>query len=472
MKKIFLILIFFASFFSIQLFANNNALNSDKINFIFVTSPDLKFHDTDDIQKINTNLTVQGLNRSFKIASFIKDEILAQQNITKIFTIQPLSHIQNGYPDMTSLEFIEQFAMLNESTHDLTKRLGGKVSANSTSLNASYEPSNMPNIIEIKASQYFCNDCNGVNFQNSNINYIQKIIESKQTGFYLFSMPWEVVSKMISNTNKYFNYKLSIPTKFKSSNLIYTISIDPNNTNVANFTTYDSRIKPDSTYPQIDNQISTNNPCKAKVFDINATKSIYPNINKNQTVYFVRHAEAHPNGTKYDNGNFVAAGQWRALAMPLILKDKIKPSVVVSLDPSQIINEQGSNGLYSYVGPSLTVQPYAIYNNLPFKLANSVYWSDPSLAIRYLFYNKEFDNQTILVGWEHLNTAELMRRMLSENFQTNLTAEEINAIVQWEYNDYDSIWVIKTDKNGNLNFNNQICQGIDSALLPVIAPKF
>jgi len=42
--------------------------------------------------------------------------------------------------------------------------------------------------------------------------------------------------------------------------------------------------------------------------------TIPPSSNNNQTVYIVRHAEAHPDPMfDFENGNFVAAGQWRAL---------------------------------------------------------------------------------------------------------------------------------------------------------------
>ena len=40
-----------------------------------------------------------------------------------------------------------------------------------------------------------------------------------------------------------------------------------------------------------------------------------PGINTNETFYMVRHAEAHPQGV-WDDGNYVAQGQWRALDLP------------------------------------------------------------------------------------------------------------------------------------------------------------
>jgi len=38
--------------------------------------------------------------------------------------------------------------------------------------------------------------------------------------------------------------------------------------------------------------------------------------------------------------------------------------------------------------------------------------------------------------------------------------------------DYDTIWTVNLDGQGNLTVNNALCEGIDSALLPDTAPKF
>jgi len=69
--------------------------------------------------------------------------------------------------------------------------------------------------------------------------------------------------------------------------------------------------------------------------------------------------------------NLVAAGQWRALALPKVLRGKISPDLVYSIDPAQVYPGAyvtAGNSNFSYVRPSLTVLPYAIANNLPFYL--------------------------------------------------------------------------------------------------------
>ena len=87
-------------------------------------------------------------------------------------------------------------------------------------------------------------------------------------------------------------------------------------------------------------------------------------------MHLIRHAEAHPT-SNFEDGNYVGAGQWRALALPAFLPGALRGqanlTMVYSIDPAQ------SFPVYnvSYVRPSLTVLPYAIANNLPLHLASS-----------------------------------------------------------------------------------------------------
>jgi len=76
----------------------------------------------------------------------------------------------------------------------------------------------------------------------------------------------------------------------------------------------------------------------------------------------------------WENGNYVAAGQWRALALPKALQGKIAPDEVYSIDPSQA----APSGYFewSYVRPSITAQPYAIANNLPYNLVANFQLND------------------------------------------------------------------------------------------------
>ena len=42
----------------------------------------------------------------------------------------------------------------------------------------------------------------------------------------------------------------------------------------------------------------------------------------------------------------------------------------------------------------------------------------------------------------------------------------------WPHLDYDTIWTVTLDAEGNLTVDNALCEGIDSAKLPAAAPQF
>ena len=117
------------------------------------------------------------------------------------------------------------------------------------------------------------------------------------------------------------------------------------------------------------------NPCTAQTpFSITVTGGkggavIPAGTNTNETLHIIRHADAHPRDYWSDN-NYVGAGQWRALDLPNALRGVITPNLVMSIDPAQATpGAQSASGdsTWSYVRPSLTVEPYAIANNLPYQ---------------------------------------------------------------------------------------------------------
>ena len=194
------------------------------------------------------------------------------------------------------------------------------------------------------------------------------------------------------------------------------------------------------------------------------------NSNTNQTVYLIRHAEAHPSDT-FEDGNYVGAGQWRALALPDALSGKINPDKVYSIDPAQSFSEGDFS--FSYVRPSLTVLPYAVANNLPYYLVSSFFIgeaTDQSAAKAtsdFFFTGGDFSNQTLLVAWEHEHFPPLITALF-ESYGGRVPAPTLF----WPQSDYDTIWTVTLDDQGNVTVDNELCEGIDSASLPATAPQF
>ena len=455
---------------------NVTPLSADNINLIFVVSEDLAYQDQalGDVSPSTANLTNKGLQRSLLLAPFLQ-EVLGMNNVTGIYALEPMTHLQTtgNYPDMVALETIQQFAMLNQiSLSDVT--------ANSYPIFASYSPLSVP--AEVATPVITCPACQGLDFNDQNNPngdneiLVEGIIAEGAAGFYVFSAPWETTSDLLTNINLKEGYQLPLPAGYQGPNYIYAISIPPSAPpGNASLVTYNSNLNPPSTYPVLPPPGVVSTACTAQIpFRIPTTGSIPPPpsgvFNTNETVYFIRHAEAHPT-TNWEDGNYVGAGQWRALDLPNALRGKINPTQVYSIDPAIGFEAGVGRSNLSYVRPSLTAEPYAIANNLPFNLAASVAVFTQNapqlstLASDYFFIGGKFSNQTILAAWEHDHIPPTVNALLT-TYLSGQTAPN------WPDDDYDTIWTVTLDSGGNLTVDNALCEGIDSKKLPATAPQF
>ncbi len=453
------------------------ALSSDNVNLIFVVSPDLAYQAPGDIDPGTANLTSQGLQRSLLMAAYLKRNVLGGNNVNGIYVLEPMTHLQtaNNYPDMTAIGYIQQFALLNRKTLPVDAA-GSTYTAYSYPINTAYVQGAVPAGVAAPAS--YCPDCNGLDFNNTggdNDALVSGIINSKIPGYYVFSAPWETISALLAKINDIYGYKLNLPATYKGPNYVFAISI-PSSGN-AGLVTYNSNLNPPVTYPVLPSPVpgaasaNTLQPYFSTVRTGGVDGAEIPaNINTNERIYIVRHAEAHPDpGFRFEDGNFVGAGQWRALDLANALRGKISPNMVYSIDPAQWFSTGVINA--SYVRPSLTVLPYAIANNLPYYLVSGIQLMDPNepqLASDYFFTGGRFSNQTILLAWESSRIKPLINALLNSYGGSNLPL----LPTTWPSADYDTIWTVKLDAQGNLTVDNDLFEGIDSARLPATAPQF
>jgi hypothetical protein len=454
-------------------------LSAGNLNLIFVVSEDLAYQASGDVNPTTANLTNQGLQRSLLMATFLQQQVLGTQNVTGIYALEPMTHLQtaNNYPDIVALETIQQFAMLNQTS--ASYQGSAPVTANSYPIFASYSlEAALPDDV---APPALCAACQGLDFRDQNGDneaLVTGIVKANAPGFYVFSAPWETTRSLLANFNRLEGYNLSLPASYISPNYIYAISIAPSGS--ASLIIYNSYLTPPSTYPVLPPLVSTpcNTPQTQAFFSRTVTGGIDGAVipagtNTNETVYFVRHADAHPTSW-WDDGNYIGKGQWRALDLPNALRDKIHPTQVYAIDPA--VGNPGGEGSVasSYVRPSLTVEPYAIANNLPFNLAASVpvfsqIPPQPSTdASIYFFNGGTFSNQTILVGWEHDHIPPTVNALLT-SYNAGPLAKPSD---EWPDTDYDTIWTVKLDAVGNLTVNNGMCEGISSTALPDTPPQF
>ena len=469
-------------------------LRAANINLIFVVSEDLAYNADGDIDTTTANLTNQGLQRSLLMASFLKRNVLGGNNVTGIYALEPMTHLQtaHNYPDMVALETIQQFAQLNQIVVATDPVGPARYTANSYPVNTSYVAgqalSGAPPLI-------FCQGCQGLDFKNqpdytgvadneSLVTGGSGIIGYNVPGYFVFSAPWETTSALLEGINRTEKFSLTLPESYQGPNYIYAISIAPSGS--ASLVEFNSNVKPPSTYPTL-HTLKLTSTCTAGQTPMNISvtggvNGTVPNgIATNLTMYMIRHAEAHPTQW-FEDGNYVAAGQWRALDLPNALLGKFDPapSQVYSIDPAQESPSGYTN--WSYVRPSLTAEPYAIANNLPFNLVSTLNIFDIPSSVpqtSQFFFNAPpfssypllpeapptFSGQTVLLAWEHSHFQPTINALL-KSYGSSQTA------VYWPEDDYDSIWTVRIDGEGNLTVDNKLCEGLDSATLPATAPTF
>jgi hypothetical protein len=437
---------------------------SGQIYLIFVVSEDVAFQSSGDVNPDTANLTSQGLERSLITATYLH-QLAGSTNVNGIYVLTPMTHLQtaNKYPDMAAAETVEQFAALTQVTMStIYPGYGSPYTTTGYPLNAS-PPSNS------------CTTCQGLDFSDQggdNEALVNSIIAANAAGSYIFSAPWETTSSLLSRINQQKSYNLALPTSYQGANAIYVLSIPPSGS--ASLKTYNSNANPPSTYPTLQ-QVPTSACNQQPPFNIAITggvggAQIPAGINTNETLYMIRHAEAHPQGS-FDDGNYVGAGQWRALALPSALQGKIHPTQVYAIDPATpITGSQSASGVstWSYVRPALTVEPYAIAYNLPFRLAEGFDWSSGPASSNYFFGGGGFSNSSVLVGWEHGAIPVMVSALIAAYFPQGGAPQTPD----WPENDYDTVWTVTLDGQGNLTVNNSLCEGIPSTALPATAPQF
>jgi hypothetical protein len=456
------------------------SLSATNINLIFVVSGDLAFQATGDVNPQTASLTKQGLNRSLLMAPYLQQNVLGSENVTAIYALEPMTHLQtaSNYPDIAALETIQQFALLNQIT--LTSE-AVTFQANSFPLNASYAPAPVSLPSGVATPLLACPSCQGLDFRDQdgdNETLVNGIITAGVPGFYVFSAPWETISALIAKINQSNSYNLTLPASYAGPNTIYAISIASGS---ASLVTFNSNLNPPSTYPTLPSSVSAGNACAATPFNITVTGGvdgavIPAHVNTKETLYIIRHAEAHPE-TKWDDGNYVCAGQWRALDLPIALQGKISPQLVYSIDPAQVILgslSASGNSNWSYVRSALTVEPYAIANNLPYYLAADFEFDaqnppqPDTRASDFFFTGGNLSDQTALLAWEHLHIPTIVNALLASYYPKGGAP----TAPAWSGEDYDSIWTVTLDSKGNLTVNNNLCEGIVSASLPATCPAF
>jgi hypothetical protein len=462
------------------------ALRPTDTNLIFVVTPDLD-HNTGDINPKTANLTNQGLQRALKLATYLHTTLLNSANVNGIYALEPATRMQGGYPDMVPLETIEQFAILNEYSENAPQALVGS----SFPVNVSYSSDSVPKTAA--TPPVYPPNCQGIDFADAggdNEALVNGIISQKKGGYFVFALPFETFKNLLNKLRSLNSYEYTVPSDWEGANKLYVLAVPTVGTSTLN--TYDTQINPGTSYPSMNpawqDSPSSNQPAFVTKPSEHSGYSLPAGINTNETVYFIRHGEAHPNQA-WDDGNLTISGNWRALYLPVALAGKIKtPDLVYAVDPAQIIpggpNSADPNiNTYSYIRTSQTVGPYAIANGIPLYVASEFYYSTSGKTIQsqeqcttaaanFFFVGGQFSNKTLLISWEHSHIPLIAQSLVNLYFANVSNAPSVPPYTSWSETDYDTIWTFSLDGSGNLTLSNLTCEGINSATLPTTPPSF
>lgn len=413
-------------------------LSSDDLNFIFVQSfePNVQ----------GNNLSITGFNHSLQFGQLLNQ--ITGGNISAVMSLDPWTQIINGYPNMSPIQSIENYAVLNGI---------GIYALLPTTIGNYYEPI-FPSVA------YYIEEIIG---QTSQIGV-------PSSGNFVIALPSQQINQTLAqlsqNPNLSFTY-----TPLESNNYHQYAVLSINNVAQAQSATYNDGIISSNQYPNL--QLNTNSACQESSVTFTLQGTVPPNMNRNETVYLIRHVEAHP-VYSFDNGNYVCQGQWRAIGAVNKLESVIGglPNLVYSSDPGDPYScTNGSSFLPAescptYVRPSLTINPFVIKNSMPLNLVaeSNFNWNNYQAMAQYFFQESQFSNQTILIAWEHDTVNSMLDYLIGTIYDQ---PESVALIPTWAGNDYDTIWKIQLNQNGQLTFSNT-CEGISSATLPLSCPAF
>jgi hypothetical protein len=152
-----------------------------------------------------------------------------------------------------------------------------------------------------------------------------------------------------------------------------------------------------------------------------------------ETIVFIRHGEKPRGGY----GQLNCQGLNRALALaPTIAQSFGRPDALYAPNPSRPKEDAGN--LYDYIRPLATIEPTAIWFELPVDV--SVAFDDRDGLQAALERKRTPDHNVFLVvAWEHRQIAPIVRALLAAH---GADADMVKTVKDWDGKDFDSMYVV------------------------------
>jgi hypothetical protein len=149
-----------------------------------------------------------------------------------------------------------------------------------------------------------------------------------------------------------------------------------------------------------------------------------------ETIVAIRHAEKPPGGL----GQLTCKGLNRALALPKVLISRFgKPAAIYAPDPADQVND-GSDNLYSYVRPLITIEPTAIELGMP---VNAQIGFKDIRKLQSQVTAPVYANALVFVAWEHGMLNKFAQQLLKSY------GDNPAQVPTWPNSDYDRIYIFK-----------------------------
>lgn len=154
-----------------------------------------------------------------------------------------------------------------------------------------------------------------------------------------------------------------------------------------------------------------------------------------EKIVIFRHAEKNEDGPEL--GLLNCKGLNRALQLSTsLVKSFGKPKYLFAPNPSEKIEKKGVSNYY--FRPLMTITPLAIAQNMPIDISFG-YKDSAKLGDELL--NSKYAGATIFVAWQSENIPKIAKHIYEKS------KEDPSEIPPWEPQDYDSVFVIKIQRN-------------------------
>ncbi len=394
-------------------------------------------------QVIN-NLSMQGLYHSLLFASYLYDKGLPSKNVTAMYALFDVNYLSHGLPDLAPLQAIEYYSVYRTAHHN--------------------------GIITGALKHSLAMSCSS----NSNCKVVNNLITSSTgTQIYVFSMPNEDINALLTALQPgYDNFKFD-PILLGSTG-DYVV-LNASNKSITAQTFHDAMTPPNS-YPTIPKSLSNDiNFIKdiGLLKNGSATSKYAPKasgLNKNETVYLVRHVEkfadtgedVHP-----DDGNYGCLGEWRAIFKPDLINqivNNVLPDYLYAPNPTV------TYGAANYIRATMSISPYAIKFNKGETLAPIGIGINGDKMYQYLFHidhggfsGPDFNNKTVFVSWESANIKKIMAD-LAADYADDPNNTRGGIMGSGRLGGFDNVIKIVIDSKGNVTIES-LYEGISFGAL-------